>query len=47
MLTKHTLKVNSSFTPILQEIQKMGLEQKKAMNDKVQDLLKEGLIREI
>ncbi|XP_076884194.1 uncharacterized protein LOC143533232 [Bidens hawaiensis] len=46
-IAEHKLRVNITFTPIVQKKRKMGLEQTKAMNEQVQDLLHTGIIRPI
>ncbi|XP_076944505.1 uncharacterized protein LOC143615208 [Bidens hawaiensis] len=45
-IAEHKLRVNPTFTPIVQKKRKMGPEQTKAMNEQVQYLLNAGIIRE-
>ncbi|XP_076908031.1 uncharacterized protein LOC143564726 [Bidens hawaiensis] len=46
-IAEHTLKVNPTFTAVVQKRQNMGLEHTKAMYDQVPELLIAGTIREI
>ncbi|XP_076883898.1 uncharacterized protein LOC143532862 [Bidens hawaiensis] len=46
-ISEHRLRVNLSYTLIVQKKRKMGPEQMKAMNEQVQDLLRAGIICEI